>query len=184
MKVSIFIYLCLFVVISTSLYAQYSYTIENDSAGIYLTYKDFKNGKLTNGFKTYQKNYSLWAQGFFKYKDLELITPDTTVVYKRSNIWGYTNHKGRLIRVFNNKHYKVLCDKGLVIYIIHSPTSTSIYFSKTLNHPIYRLTRKRLSKIYQSHLNVLQTLKSTKKSDWLIWDKKNEYYLINSLFFS
>jgi hypothetical protein len=51
---------------SSNLIAQSSYSTTNDSAGIYLTYEGFENGKLTNGFKPYQKNYSLWPQGFFK----------------------------------------------------------------------------------------------------------------------
>jgi hypothetical protein len=84
-------------------------------------------------------------KGFSKNKDLELKTPDTTIIYKRSDVWGYTDHKGRLIRVFDNRHYKVLCDKGMIIYIIYSPTKASYHFSKTLNDPIYRLTKKNLT---------------------------------------
>ncbi|PSK99813.1 hypothetical protein CLV48_1163 [Cecembia rubra] len=182
MKVKILIYLCLFVLTSNSLYAQYSYTMVNDSAGIYLTFEDFEAGKLTNGFKPYQKNYSLWPQGFFKNKDIELKTPDTSVIYRRSDIWGYTDHKGRLIRVFNDKHYKVLCDKGLIIYIIYSPTRTSYHFSKTLNDPINRLTKNNLAAIYIDNPDLLQRINSIKKKHWLTWDVKKESYFINELF--
>lgn len=182
MKVKILIYLCLFVLTSNSLYAQYSYTMVNDSAGIYLTFEDFEAGKLTNGFKPYQKNYALWPQGFFKNKDVELITPDTSIVYKRSEIWGYTDHKGNLIRVFDNHHYKVLCDKGLIIYIIYSPTKASYHFSKTLNGTIYRLTRKNLTTIYADNPELLNKINATKKKHWLTWDEKKESYFINELF--
>jgi hypothetical protein len=163
-------------------FGQTDYSMVNDSAGIYLTYNDFVNGKLTNSFMPYQKGYSLWAKGFFKYKDPELKTPDTSIIYKRSDIWGYTDHKGRLIRTFGNNHYKVLCDKGLIIYIIYSPTSVSYHFSKTLNDTVHRLSRKNLTIAYADNTDLLQKIKSSKKKDWLIWDEKKECYLLNRLF--
>lgn len=178
--------LLLFVVIAITknniLLAQSSYSMTNDSAGIYLTYQNFETGKLTNGFKPYQKSYSLWPQGFFKNKDLELKTPDTTTIYRRSYVWGYTDHKGNLIRVFDNHHYKVLCDKGMIIYIIYSPTRTSYHFSKTLNDPIYRLTKKNLATVYADNPDLLQRINPIKKKHWLVWDENKESYFINELF--
>jgi hypothetical protein len=159
------------------------YNAQNfQKSGIYLTYENFKTGKLTNEFNTYQKNYSLWSQGFFRNKDIELKTPDTTVVYKRSDIWGYTDHKGNLIRVFDNHHYKVLCDKGLIIYIIYSPTRTSYHFSKTLNDPIYRLTKKNLATVYANNPDLLQRINFIKKKHWLIWVDMKDSSVINMLF--
>ncbi len=173
----------LFVAISwrDNLLAQ-SYINANDSAGIYLTYKDFEIGKLVNGFKPYQKNYTLWPKGFFKNKDVELKTPDTTTMHKRSDIWGYKDHKGRLIRVFNNKHYKILCDKGLIIYIIYSPVRSSYHFSKTLNDPIYRLSNNNLAVVFADNPDLLLRIISVKKKHWLVWDDKQESFLINELY--
>jgi hypothetical protein len=165
-----------------NLFAQSPYSMTNDSAGIYLTFGDFENGKLINGFKPHQNNFTLWPQGFFRYKDVELKTPDTTIVYKRSDIWGYTDHKGRLIRVFNNRQYKVLCDKGLIIYIIYTPTRTSYHFSKTLNDPIYRLIKNNLATVYADNIEILQRIYYIKKKVWLIWDESKESYFINMLF--
>jgi hypothetical protein len=166
---------------SINLLAQSSYSMTNDSAGIYLTYKDFETGKLTNGFKPNQNNYSLWPLGFFKHKDIELVTPDATTVYHRSEIWGYTDHKGRLVRVFNNKHYKVLCDQGLIVYIIYSLTRATYHFSKSPNDPIYRLTKKNIRNVYRDNPDLLHRINSTKKKHWLIWDEKKESYLLNEL---
>tara|TARA_R110002049_G_scaffold93484_4_gene231075 strand:+ start:225 stop:788 length:564 start_codon:yes stop_codon:yes gene_type:complete len=167
---------------NNNLIAQSSYSTTTDSAGIYLTYEDFETGKLTNGFKPHQKNYSLWPQGFFKNKDVELKTPDTTIIYKLPDIWGYTDHKGRLIQVFDNRHYKVLYDKGLIIYIIYSPTKASYHFSKTLNDPIYRLTKRNLTTIYADNPEILQKIHPIKKKHWLTWDENKESYFINELF--
>lgn len=167
---------------NSNLIAQSSYSKANDSAGIYLTFEDFETGKLTNGFKPYQKNYSLWPQGFFKNKDVELKTPDTTIIYKLPDVWGYTNHKGNLIRVFDNHHYKVLCDNGLIVYIIYSPTKASYHFSKTLNDPINRLTKKNLTAVYADNSDLLNRINSIKKKHWLTWDENKESYFINELF--
>jgi hypothetical protein len=155
---------------------------DHQKAGIYLTFEDFENGKLTYGFNPHQKNYSLWPQGFFKNKDIELKTPDTTIIYKRSDVWGYTDHKGRLIRIFDNHHYKVLCDKGIIIYIIYSPTRTSYHFSKTLNDSIFRLTKKNLATVYADNPDLLNRINSIKKKHWLIWDDKKESLLLNELY--
>lgn len=165
-----------------SLYAQRAVELPNDSSGFYLTYDDFINGKITHGFTNYKKGYTLWPKGFFTNKDPELKTPDTSIVYKRADIWGYTDHRSRLIRIFNNKHYRVLCEKGLVIYIIYSPTRTSYHFSKSINEPIYCLTKKNLLKIYADDKMNIGKIKSTKKKVWLIWDESNEQYLLNKLF--
>lgn len=169
-------------VFNYSLYAQRAVELHNDSSGFYLTYNDFINGKITHGFPNYKKNYTLWPKGFFTNKDPELKTPDTSIVYKRADIWGYTDHRGQFIRIYKNKHYKVLCDKGLIIYIIYSPTKASYYFSKSINEPIYCLTKKNLLKIYADDKMNIGKIKSTKKKDWLIWDEKQESYLINRLF--
>lgn len=172
LAVSVFNYSC----------AQPAHTVINESAGIYLTYRDFLNGKTTSRFPARSSAYTLWPQGFFVNKDPALKTPDTTVVFKRSAIWGYTDHKGRLIRVFDSKHYKVLSDKGLIIYIIYSPTKTSYYFSETLNDPICRLTRKNLTAVYADNTDLLQRIRSSKKKDWLVWDEKKKNYYLNRLF--
>ncbi len=167
---------------SNRLFVKSSYSMSNDSAGVYLTYEDFKTGKITNGFKPNQKNSTLWPLGFFKNKDIELKTPDTSKVYKRDSIWGYSDHKGRLIRVFNKRHYNVLSDKGLIIYIIYSKTKTSYHFSKTLYAPVYRLTKKNLATVYADNPDLLQKINSIKKKHWLNWDDKKEVFLLNELY--
>lgn len=97
-------------------FAQTYYSIKNDLTGFYLTYDDFINGKITSGVPANKRENILYPHGFFKYKDPELKTPDTTIVYKRSEIWGFYDHRKQLIRVYYDKHYKVLCDKGIVLY--------------------------------------------------------------------
>jgi hypothetical protein len=164
------------------LFAQSSFSMSNDSSGIYFTYRDFETGALINAFLPFQKNHSIWPQGFFKYKGIELKTPDTTMVCKRSEIWGYTDHKGRLIRIFNKHHYKVLCDKGIIIYIIYSPTKITYHFSRTLNEPIYQLTIKNLSTVYSDNPDFINRISSLKKKLWLTWDDKKERFLINELY--
>jgi hypothetical protein len=182
MKVRYLIILILFADFSTPLFAQRAIEMPNDSSGFYLTYNDYVNGKITNGFPNYKKGYTLWPKGFFTNKDPELKTPDTSIVYKRADIWGYTDHRGKFTRIFKDKHYKVLCDKGLIIYIIYSPTRTSYYFSKTLNDPIYHLTRKNLTNIYADNSEFLKKINSTKKNAWLTWDESKERYFINKIF--
>ncbi len=166
---------------TTSLYGQSSFTSVNDSSGFYFTYEDFINGNISNGFPNHKKGYTVWPRGFFCHKDPELKTPDTTIAYKRTELWGYTDHKGRLIRIFSKKHYRTTCDKGIVIYIIHSPVKTSYHFSKSLNDEIFRLTKKNLLKVYRDDKSLLQTIRSSRKNQWLVWDDKHQYYRLNEI---
>jgi hypothetical protein len=152
-----------------------------NTSGVYLTYEDFEIGNLSHNFKVEQEDYSLWPKGFLKYKDLRLDKKDTIYVFKRSDIWGYIDHKKRLIRIFNNRHFRVLCDKGLIIYIIYSPTRTTYYFSKTLNDSIYRLTKRNLNVVFAEH-QVLKKINTINSKKWLIWDEVNQQFLINQFF--
>jgi hypothetical protein len=70
----------------------------------------------------------------------------------------------------------------MIIYIIYSPTKASYHFSKTLNDPIYRLTKKNLTTVYADNTEILQKIHPIKKKYWLIWDEKKESYFINELF--
>src|SRR5690606_926941 len=117
-----------------------------------------------------------------KHKDPELKTPDTTIVYKRSEIWGFNDHRGQLIRVYEDRHYKVLCDKGIVLYIIYSPTSASYHFSKSLNEPVYRLTRKNLNTVYADNKVLLEKIKLSKKKEWTIKNEQAEMFGLNEIF--
>jgi len=182
MKLLLLVFVLLVFTQVNNLFAQSSFSMSKDSSGFYLTYHDFETGKIINGFKPYQKNHSIWPQGFFKYKDIELKTPDTTIVCKRSEIWGYTDHKRRLIRVFNKHHYKVLCDKGIIIYTIYAPTKITYHFSRTLNDPIYQLTKKKLSTVYTDNPDFINRISSLKNKLWLIWDDKKERFLINEVY--
>ncbi|MFD2034585.1 hypothetical protein ACFSKL_07285 [Belliella marina] len=182
-KLSLILLVMIAISRKNDLLAQNHHSTLDNSAGIYMTYEDFERGESMNGFTPYQKNHTIWPQGFFKYKDIELKTPDTTVVYKRSDIWGYKDHKGSLIRVFNNRHYKVLCDRGMIIYIIYSPTRTSYHFSRTLSDEVFHLTKKNLVAAYADSPDLLHRIDSIKKKHWLVWDDRNEYFLLNKLMF-
>lgn len=181
MKGRIVAWLCVFEWIWHPLYAQYSYVLANDSSGIYLTYDDFVKGRVLHGFPNFKKGYTIWPKGVFSNKDLKLTAPDTSFVYKRSGLWGYTDHKGRLIRVFHENYYKVLCDKGLVVYVTSSPTRVSYYFSKTCDDNIVRLTKRNLMAAYSGQDFFLQKIKRSDKKEWLLWNDIAECYYINNL---
>jgi hypothetical protein len=86
------------------------------------------------------------------------------------------------MRIFNHHHYRVICEKGLIMYIIYSPTRTSYHFSKELNQPIFRLTRKNLYAQFTDKPEIIQKIKATQRKHWFIWDDNNEQYILNKLF--
>ena len=122
------------------------------------------------------------AKGFFRHKDIALKSPDTTIVFRRSDIWGYADHKGRLMRIFNNRHFKVLCDKGFIIYNIYSPTKKSYFFSKNLNSPIYKLNSKNLNTVFCSMPEFIHKLNTSQRKMWMTRKVNTDCYFINELF--
>ena len=73
MKVKNLLFLMFFLIAITqrsNLLAQRTLSMTTNSAGIYLTFEDFETGKITNGFKPYQKNYFLWPRAFLDTKIL------------------------------------------------------------------------------------------------------------------
>ncbi len=171
MKNKIIITFALVMVLARSV-AQQAYSLPNDSSGIYMTYNDVISGKVTHGFMRNQKGYSIWPKGFFVSRDPELKTPEKRVVFRREAIWGYTDHKGRLIRVSGKFQYRVFGGGDPVIYIKYSSTSPAYYFSRTLDGPIYRLTRRKLREVYAADPDFLTLIDSTKRKEWLDWADK------------
>ena len=100
-------------------------TIKTDSCGVYNTYQDYIEHHFAYAIPVHRNAFTIWPQGFFINKDIELKTPNTTIVYKRADVWVYTDHRGRVIRMFNGNHYRIMCENGLIIYHNYSPTKTS-----------------------------------------------------------
>jgi hypothetical protein len=181
MKKLFLLFLLLPFVCHGAFFDQKPYFIANDSAGIYKTFEDFQKGYLLHSMPVHKSCHTIWPQGFFIHKDIELKTPETSMVVCRDNIWGYVDHKDRLIRVFNHRHFMVLCDKGMVIYIIYSPTSVAYYFSKDLHEPIYHLNQHNLLKVFADNPTFCFKVKNTPRKYYLFWDDRNDMYLLNEL---
>ncbi|WP_205623553.1 bile acid:sodium symporter family protein [Anditalea andensis] len=166
---------------TTASYSQTSSYTLSDSSGIYVTYDDYLRQELNYIFPSNRKGYTLWPKGFIAYKDLKLSTPLHSEIIKASTFWGYKDHKGRLVRSFNNRHYKVLEIGGMIIYHIYSPTRNAYYFSKSLHHDIYKLSNKNLLKVYSDEPAFLKNLSVLKKNKWLEWDEKRQCNRLNGL---
>jgi len=164
--------------------SQHHYTVTSNLAGVYYSYNDFKNGNISDGFPLYKKEHTLWPKGFFVFKDAVIKTPDTSINYKLSDIWGYTNHKGQLIRVYENKHYKVVCGEELIIYVIYSPTKVSYHFSKSINEPIYRLSKNNIRREFKDNPELVKSINSIKRKYWLMRYHKNNCFLIDAVFYN
>ncbi len=182
MKITYFIMLLLACGYSTICPAQRSFFLANNSAGIYKTFSDFQNGYPQQSMPAHTHQYSIWPRGFFTYDGIKINTPDSTFNLPVKDIWGYTDHKGRLIRIFEEKQFKVLCDKGIIVYITYSPTRVAYYFSESLDAPIHRLKQKELLKVYEKDSLLSLRIKNTHKKHYLIWNDKEQMYFINQMF--
>jgi hypothetical protein len=153
-----------------------------NEAGIFKTYQDFRNGQVHRPFKSYNANTIIWPRGFFKSGDLSIQTPDTSLIVNSTKIWGYIDHRNYLIRTFEGRHFKVVCDAGLIIYILYSPLSNAYYFSRTYDKPIYRLSKGSLSLVFNEKKELLDKLNAMGKKNWVTPHCSGEYLMINKAF--
>jgi hypothetical protein len=158
-----------------------AHATDGEGIKIYGSYEDFKKGKSSYSLLSNKSSTTIWPTGILKYNDIKITNPDTSVIIEAKMVWAYRDHRKRLVRVHEGKHYRVLCRKGPIIYIIYSPTRVAHYFSKDLNSRIYRINKSNLREVYAYNPLLLNKITNLPKRYYLLWDKQNESYLLSSI---
>jgi len=73
----------------------------------------------------FTETFLLFDHKVFVNKDIKLNTPSSIIVHPRTDALAYNDHRERAIRMFNDNHYRIICENSLMIYLIYSPTKTS-----------------------------------------------------------
>ena len=151
------------------------------ACGVFYAYEDYARARPNHAVPCRQEGYALWPVGFFAHRDLRVYQPDTTLFFPGEAVWGYIDHKKRLHRIYGRKHYRVIAQDGLVLYLLCSPTRIRYYFSKTLRCAPRPLGKRELLRAFQAEPAVYARLQAMPEKYFLAWLGRQETYLLNTL---
>lgn len=138
----------LFIIMTSNTYAQGKVKTDSCYAGVYITYDDFMNNRLSRKVNLNSKGNSFGV--VLASKTIKIVNPDTTVKFSAGSIYGYFEC-GRLYRyspdteLLSPEDYYKIEEMGseesgkLVIYTSVFYGGTEHFFSTGLNSPIHRL---------------------------------------------
>jgi hypothetical protein len=132
-------------------------------AGVYLSYEDFTKNKLSHKInKNAEGNkldFSVPADMTLR---LKIVTNDSVLKFRPGTIYGYYDcgntfrySPGSALNA-QEDYYKILEKKDLIIYSSAFVSGSEIFYSRGLNSPIYRLTKKDLERDFKDHPEFLK----------------------------
>lgn len=156
-------------------------------AGVFLTYNDFLNNKLTNKIDTKIKGNKF---GFILFNEtIKVITPKAKIKYVSGSIYGYSycgvqfrySPGGELYAP--EDYYKVEQIGGIIIYSSVFWGGSEYFYSKDLSAPIHRLNINNLEKDFGDNTDfIIAVRKSKSRSDGLSAHDKNNHFTINTIY--
>ncbi|WP_426668883.1 hypothetical protein ACPPVU_21985 [Mucilaginibacter sp. McL0603] len=163
---------------------------QTQSSGLYLTYSDFVNHKLSYGSDGSQKN-KIVLHDFFEGSNVTLISNGKKQTFAKSEIFGYRENN-RDYRFQNNKSYEIVDTEGFYLYkndkLVQGskglkPVSTA-YFSTKANAEILQLTQQNIDKAFASNYKFRNMVQEEFKTDNDLnqYDNALNKYQIKELF--
>lgn len=160
-------------------------------AGVYLTYDDFKNNRLSYKVNTDRKGNSF---GFILNKTIKIITPSDTVKLKMGSIYGFNDCSSIYryspdVEFLSPEDYYKIEEIGnetnkLTIYTSVFYGWSEHFFSTGLNAPIHRLNIKHLEKDFGGIFPefIKEAKKLNKDAEGLDARDEKGHFLINELY--
>jgi outer membrane pore protein E len=156
-------------------------------AGVFLTYNDFMNNKLTNKIDTKIKGNEF---GFVLFKEtIKVITPEAKTKYAAGSIYGYSycgvryrySPGGELYAP--EDYYEIEEVGGIVIYSSVFWGGSEYFYSKDLSTPIHRLNINNFEKDFGNNTDFMTAIRKSKSRwDGLSTHDKNNHFTINSIY--
>ncbi len=146
---------------------------QTQSNGLYLTYSDFKNHKLSYGFDSNEpRNNKIILHDFFEGSKVTLISNGKKQTFAKSEIFGYRENN-RDYRFQDNKAFEIIDTDGFYLYKHDKltaggkgpkPVSTE-YFSTKANAEILQLTQQNIDKAFASNYKFRNLVQAEFKTD-------------------
>ncbi|MES2006339.1 MAG: hypothetical protein V4450_17610 [Bacteroidota bacterium] len=126
--------------------------------GIYLSYQDYLDGKLTQGFNKADGVHFLEN----KKHSISIKTRDSTYRFHHDETWGYRENNIDW-RIWNEECYRIEYTGKICLYTLPGClpcyTSATLYFSNNITTALHPLTRKNLVDVYHANTLFVQKIK-------------------------
>ena len=174
----------------------FSFTIEviaqEGNQGVYLSAKDFTNGKISF-VNDQSKKYKLHWNEPFNSSTTKIIIGDSVIKLNKDSIFGYRDKKNVCYRFYNKVAYKIINPTEEIL--IYSKTSsegvpknnhtvTKYYFSPNACSQIYPLTKWQLKTVLINDVtfNKLLDVYFHNDNDLFAFDNNNKVYYLNYVY--
>jgi hypothetical protein len=187
MKGLCFVFLFILYSFSSGLAAQ------TTTQGIYLTAKDFKNGKLSYANNQDNKKYRLYLNDIFNSPSVKIAIGDSIINLKKDEIFGYRDKNNLSYRFFKNIAYKILNPSEKILLYCRTYTTggtksnhtvTDYFFSSSADSPMYALSKSNLKTVLYSDIRFHELLDVEFHSDneLYAYDSINKIYNLNRIY--
>ena len=160
--------------------------------GVYLSAKDFTNGKVS--FENdHSKKYKLHCNQTFNSSTTKVIIGDSIIKLNNDSIFGYRDKNNVCYRFYNKGTFKILNPTEEIL--IYSKTSsegvpknshpvTKYYFSSNASNPIYPLTKWQLKIAFVNDVafNKLLDIYFHSDDELFVFDKIKKIYFLNYVY--
>jgi hypothetical protein len=163
---------------------------QTQSNGLYLTYNDFVNHKLSYGSDGSDNN-KIVLHNFLEGSNVTLISNGKKQVFVKSEIFGYRENS-RDYRFQNNKAFEIVDTEGFYLYKHDKPVqgtkglkpATTAYFSAKANADILELTQQNIDKAFAANYKFRNMVQAEFKTDNDLnqYDNALNKYQIKELF--
>lgn len=167
---------------------------ETDStlAGIYRTYQDFTEGKLSYNIDCSREKQKIRLHAFMQKPFLDVFYKGEKIRLLKAELFGYQDCEGNVFRFYCNQEYQLAEIRDLSIYFIDDnvPTGASyvhervFYFCFKPDGPLMPLTLQNLQTAFLNNRKFLGLLnnKITKESDLWEYDELRRIFMVNHLY--
>lgn len=155
--------------------------------GIYLNADDFSKNKVSHS----DKHTRIKLHETFKKELVEVKCKDTTVTFKKKDVFGYCNREGQCFRFYQDDIFPILNPtESIILYkrtrgtgMKNDPVVDTYYFSKDAASPIQSLTLRNLEKAFSDDAAYLKLLEIhfSDDSNLLEFDNIHKKYKLNRL---
>lgn len=144
---------------------------QTQSSGLYLTYNDFVNHKLSYGSDEAHKN-KIVLHNFLEGSNVTLISNGKKQTFAKSEIFGYRENN-RDYRFQNNKAFEIVDTEGFYLYkhdkLVQGTKGlkpiTTEYFSAKANAEILELTQQNIDKAFAANYKFRNMVQAEFKTD-------------------
>jgi hypothetical protein len=165
---------------------------ESTLSGVYLSYKDFQNDKLTYEIDCSKDKFIIRLHDFFSKAYIDVIRDGKKHTLQKNEVYGYRACDNNMFRFYNNREYQLVESKNINIYFHEEHIAVgasyriekTTFFSVKPDGEIKPLTLGNLKSAYPDNHKFHEMLDEgfKDKTDISEYDTSNKMFKVNLIY--